>query len=227
MTAAQLAALTMKNTSNNKAHYNLHKVTTIYKDEDRPPSPTSKIRKIMEASDVTVSYAVGTSSQAPGAGSKRKAEEAGLTVDKGKGKKVENTPITTASGRKPHFRAAGDEDIFESPVKVRKVSHEDRLEQASRAVKWDRDLLKEVQDVRTPRRARSKASEALSRRAFKVSHGVIDIEPRPAELYSLIQITRGLDGNGNVPDCKASLSPIVPRQQVPISKIIYRDDADE
>lgn len=33
-----------------------------------------------------------------------------------------------------------------------------------------------------------------------------------------------LDAFGNVPECKASLSPLVPRGKVEISKIIYRDD---
>lgn len=36
--------------------------------------------------------------------------------------------------------------------------------------------------------------------------------------------TLDLDQFGNVADCKASLSPIVPRAKVDISKIIYRDD---
>jgi hypothetical protein len=161
----------MKNTNNNKAHYNVHKVTTIYKDEDRPPSPTSKIRKIIEEPVVVASSSstsVGTVSKASRAGSKRKAAEAGLApeIDGGRAKFGSDPVTMTASGRKPHFKAAGDEDIFESPVKARKIDDE------GRAVKWDRELLKEVQDIRTPRRATQNASLALSRKSFKVSFGL-------------------------------------------------------
>ena len=36
-----------------------------------------------------------------------------------------------------------------------------------------------------------------------------------------------LDAFGNLAGGKSSLSPMVPREEVPISKIVYRDDPDE
>ena len=152
---AQLAALTAKHTTLNKRNYNKHNVTVIHKDEDRPPSPTSKIRKVMEGTSSPKSAGSLASS---GAGSLQSiaAHDIG--------------PSASGSRKRPHFVAAGDDSPFESPVKPGGVEVEDGpSSKRARNVKWDRALLRATSELRTPRRARAKEAELLgTKKVFKV-----------------------------------------------------------
>lgn len=155
----QLAALTVKHTTLNKRHYNIHNVTVVHKDEDRPPSPTSKIRKIIEGSSSSPKFAKALLASS---GSEKSVSCGGEM----------HADIVTASGKRPHFMAAGDDSPFKSPVK-RSLDEEDsevRQSKRCKSVKWDRGLLQPTSDVRTPRRAKEKAATlARSKKVYKVS----------------------------------------------------------
>ena len=151
LTVAQLTAVTLANTEVNQRPYNKLEVTTIHKDENRPPSPTAKIRKMSGDTAEQPKFAAAKSSTraAPGVGVA--AAVAKPSVDK--------------TGKRPHFLAAGDDDTFESPVKRGRIADSDgETSQEVRTVKWDRDLLKpSPPDIKTPRRARTMSRHAAMR----------------------------------------------------------------
>lgn len=224
LSAAQLLKLTEKNRLRNAKVYNIHEVSTIYKDENRPPSPTSKIRKVgtpKKARDEQDSRA------------ERRAMQEGL-ASHAEGTSEEMTAEDVAALQKPHFLAAGDEGLFRSPVKGSSMqAAEDRnLRRERRNVKWDRDLLKAQRSVlSSPSKVKAREAELLDARAKKIfrvrpSYALEQQEPTADLSWSGRQAntSRRLDTFGNVPECAESTSPIAPRTLVPISKVIYKDD---
>lgn len=211
VTPAQVQALTNQNTSANRKLYNKHKVTVIHKDEERPPSPTSKIRK--------------TGEHAP---KDNKAVRTALAqAARGDQQPGESSP--SLGEKRPHFSAAGDEGIYESPVKKMRLDAADlddgHGKQRSKSLKWDRDLLKPTEKLYTPPgHGTGVATKLPPRPAVKVSNQRYEAVVEAHLDFLLQNRALGLDSFGNVPDCKTSLSPIVPRTKVEISKIIYRDD---
>lgn len=143
VTAAQLQTLTNQNTSANRKLYNQHKVTVIHKDEDRPPSPTSKIRKVSD--DLPTK-----STKAESAKEGKTAR--GALVKAAKERQEASTDSVSAGTKRPHFVAAGDEGVFESPVKKSRHAEAtlDQAREAAKTLKWDRDLLKASEKMYTP-----------------------------------------------------------------------------
>ena len=151
----QLAALTAKHTNFNKQHYNVHSVTVIHKDEDRPPSPSSKIRKTLD-----------------GSSSPKSKDKSDAILSSASEAGQQTNEQFSQSRKRPHSIAAGDDSPYESPVKPARGDGEDGAPDAkrSRTVKWDRGLLQPTSEVRTPRRAKAKAAElAKSKKVYKVS----------------------------------------------------------
>lgn len=162
LTPAQLLALTNKNTVANRQHYNVHHVTTIYKDENRPPSPTSKIRKSMPGvtrvpfSSSPPGPTVASSSSQTSKGSRKRSaadmEDA-----------VSGTSSDSLPNKRPHFRGAGEEVEYESPIKS---SQSREARPTAKGVKWDRELLKRVHEISSPTRAKRSAG---ARKVYRVS----------------------------------------------------------
>jgi hypothetical protein len=164
VSATQVSTITNQNTSVNRKPYNHHEVTVIYKDEDRPPSPTSKIRKVCE--EVSASKEAKTSR---GALAKATRER-------------QQTSQPSASDKVPHFMAPGDEGLFESPIKgqrTRKLSVDEGSDgRPAKTVKWDRDLLKPGSKVSTPPgNGRTAAAKPPRRTVCKVSVLIRNIMP--------------------------------------------------
>ena len=172
LSAAQLLTITHKNTNINKQHYNIHDVTTIFKDENRPPSPTSKIRKTIEDS-VEVSKSLTSTSAAASKQEHQALKRAAIQAEKGgrlhlagecQSASSCGLQASEAASKPPHPRAAGDDELFKSPIKFRRIDmnteghaqQRDEQRQPPRAVKWDRDLLKQRENISTPRTARAK-----------------------------------------------------------------------
>ena len=175
LTPAQLGALTTKNTSFNKQHYNKHNVTVIHRDENRPPSPTSKIRKSMD-SGATATLKAGAS------GSKQPVYAVATSFVPSGSSAVMDAGLSDllAGAKRPHYQGAGDEGTYTSPVKSSASEGDaDRVcgdgmapprPKRPRTVKWDRDLLAGVAEARTPRRAKARAAELLKQnKVYKVS----------------------------------------------------------
>lgn len=160
VTAAQLQTLTNQNTSANRKLYNKHKVTVIHKDEDRPPSPTSKIRKTGEEEGPKFAQM----------DSAKQAKTARNALARATKERQESSQPVIGEKR-PHFVAAGDEGIFESPVKkARREETLDDAKKATKTLKWDRELLKASQKLYTPPGNGSTAAIRPPRRAVcKVS----------------------------------------------------------
>lgn len=160
-TPAQLQSLTSQNTSNNCKPYNLHNVTVVHKDEDRPPSPTKKIRKLGEEASATASKTAKLAKSALVNAAKESRQASGL--------------LQTGTKR-PHFQAAGDEDIYESPVKARgmvSIATTSECERPNKTVKWDRDLLKASAKISTPtdpKPAASGGKGVVRRVSVKLAH---------------------------------------------------------
>ena len=174
LTPAQLGALTTKNTSFNKQQYNKHSVTVIHRDENRPPSPTSKIRKTMDSG-------AAATPKTSASGSRRSVQAADSCVASVPTSVVRDAcssdlPVGT---KRPHYQGAGDEGAYTSPVKS-SASDNDAVTKSDdgpvrprakrpRAVKWDRALLADVTETRTPRRAKARAAELLKQnKVYKV-----------------------------------------------------------
>lgn len=120
LTADQLLALTQKHTRVNKAHFNKLDVETILMDTNRPPSPTSKIRKAL-APGAEVGAALTKASTKEGreerAAKRRGALRSSLDgSQQGEDVSMDEPSVETAVPT-GHFRAAGDEEEFRSPVR--------------------------------------------------------------------------------------------------------------
>ena len=175
LTPAQLGALTTKNTSFNKQHHNKHNVTVIHRDENRPPSPTSKIRRTVDSGPAArpKTDAGARPQHVRTVATSSAASETSAVGDAG--------PSDLLAGTKrPHYQGAGDDGAYTSPTKssasesdpVTKSDDGMALSRAKRprTVKWDRNLLSGVTETRTPRRAKARAAELLMKnKVYKVS----------------------------------------------------------
>lgn len=163
VTAAQLQAITAQNTSANRKLYNKHKVTVIHKDEDRPPSPTSKIRKTGEEQNTRGAKA--------GSSSKEGKTARGALARATREKQSEASNLPATSLKRPHFAAAGDEGVYESPVKRGRSQDEESTAEArpAKVLKWDRDLLKSSVRLYTPPRSEKLIDKMPRRTVCRVS----------------------------------------------------------
>lgn len=142
LTQEELSRLTQRNTKKNQQLYNKLKIETVFLDENRPPSPTSKIRKSFGVADAAAVEAAAAASREASresrearAAKRRRAlrsstdgsELETLQLELGQGdardgaERVEDSPKVEAAPL-VHFRAAGDDEQFCSPARPAKKS---------------------------------------------------------------------------------------------------------
>jgi hypothetical protein len=150
--------LTQRNTKKNQESFNRIKVETVYLEENRPPSPTSKIRKSFGQDKVADKEASKESREARAAKRRRAlrsstdgSELEALKAELG-GEGSENGDGTSPSGKiEPpmlHFRAPGDEEQFCSPARPVKKSGGKKKSSTTgsmskKSVRWDKALVYE------------------------------------------------------------------------------------
>lgn len=142
LTAEELSQLTQKNTKRNKILFNKLDLQTVLMDTNRPPSPTSKIRRSLGAAGPTMKE------DREARAAKRRSALRSSTD----GSEVLLVDLELeAEGSKEgvlegHYRAAGDEEEYRSPVRRRKSKGKKRsvaMSEGGRRVKWDRALVYE------------------------------------------------------------------------------------
>lgn len=157
LTQDELNRLTQRNTKKNQQTFNQLKIETVFLDHDRPPSPTSKIRK-----SSALANAASKEGREARAAKRRNALRA--SVD---GSELETFSKELAgdagSAEKEHFRAPGDEEPYITPArrggalkssgsseravlkKKKRSSAEAELDgqttKSERRVRWDRALV--------------------------------------------------------------------------------------
>lgn len=158
LTQEELTHLTQRNTMKNKAHFNKLDVQTIHMDENRPPSPSTKVRKSLSS---TPSGAIGKNG---GRGERANKRRSALrsSID-GTGSSLLDLELAEESQTEilEHYRAPGDEEEFHSPVRPvtvlkskgkkkslsaatkLKIGVEGVVTVERKRVKWDRALVYE------------------------------------------------------------------------------------
>ncbi|KAK4053788.1 hypothetical protein OIV83_001444 [Microbotryomycetes sp. JL201] len=198
LTQDELNRLTQKNTKRNQISVNKLQVETIVMDCNRPPSPTSKIRRTLSSEG-----ALGRPSSKEGrearAAKRRNAlrsstdgSEAAL-IDSELGQGGDDRTLTS------HFRGAGDEEEFVSPVRTFKTVTSASARkptsqpQTVKSVKWDRALV------------------------YEAGHAP-KVEPSNDGIIKRL----ALDGFGNV--VVPANAPVTKPIAVRIQKLVYKDD---
>lgn len=144
LTQEQWSQLTQRNTRKNKQHFNKISVDELVLDENRPPSPTSKIRKSVSGSS-TEARKEGREDRA---NKRRSALRSSLdgSVD-GDDDDLGALMVPDAStGPIGHFRAAGDDEEYSSPVRGGALKGKKKsfvAGRVARRVKWDKALVYE------------------------------------------------------------------------------------
>ncbi|GAA5900305.1 uncharacterized protein JCM6883_002804 [Sporobolomyces salmoneus] len=161
LTQEELSRLTQRNTKKNQQNFNKIKIETVYLEENRPPSPTSKIRKSFGADNSSTGGGGGAMSKEASkesrearAAKRRRAlrsstdgselETLQAELGQGDGDSLESLKIEPML----HFRAAGDEEQFCSPARPVKKSGGKKKSSVStsggkKQVKWDKALVYE------------------------------------------------------------------------------------
>ena len=155
LTAGQLQQITNQYTTRNKAPYNHLSTVTVHKNFPRPPSPSTKLRR------------------SPGRPENR--QQAKVSRDARALKRATPTfcstdfeiPSQFLSVKRPHFRAPGDEDIYESPAK--RLAHYTigESKRPTKTVKWDRGLVQEISAENIASPSRAKLTEAKLKAAVQ------------------------------------------------------------
>lgn len=150
LTQEELSQLTQKNTKRNKMLFNKLDLQTIHMDTNRPPSPTSKIRRSL-GSEGAAGRPTTKEGREARAAKRRTALRSStdgtevLLVDL----ELEEEGAKDGAAVLPlvHYRAPGDEEEYMSPVRPRKSKGKKRSlatsEGERRRVKWDRALVYE------------------------------------------------------------------------------------
>ena len=135
LTVAQLATCTVQNTQRNKKLYNTLDTVVVYRDEPRPPSPSSKLRKI------------GAGESREDRAKKRGAlRESVGGADPGLADAQGSVAGFSSPKKRKHSLAPGDEEGgYTSPAKKAKVVGSE----SGKVVKWDRDLVR-LDDMEVP-----------------------------------------------------------------------------
>ncbi|GAA5996312.1 uncharacterized protein JCM10292_007527 [Rhodotorula paludigena] len=167
VTQDELNRLTQRNTKKNQQPFNKLKLETVYLDENRPASPTSKIRKSFGSAGGGALEQASTKEgrearaakrrnalRASADGSELEAFAAELRAEKERtGGDDETAPLVPRA----HFRAAGDDEQYETPLrgpttlkskaaaakKRSSASPAGAAEGEPRRVRWDRALVYE------------------------------------------------------------------------------------
>jgi hypothetical protein len=152
LTADELTSLTQKNTKKNKLHFNKLNVETIMMDAMRPPSPTSKIRKSLTPASGVVMKESREERANKRRGALRSSTDGSEIVRITSELEDERTSSAVmdqivVEELLNHFRAAGDEEEYRSPVRpvVRKGKKKSSVSNTGekRRVKWDKALVYE------------------------------------------------------------------------------------
>jgi hypothetical protein len=152
--------LTQKNTKRNQLNFNKLDVQTVYVDAERPPSPTSKIRRSI-SNEGSLGRPTTKEGREARAAKRRSAlrsstdgsELALLASELGSASGGADEQ-TTSSSPAMHYRAPGDEEDFFSPVRPQKTVKSKKktsgvaaaaasTDATRKTVKWDRALVYE------------------------------------------------------------------------------------
>lgn len=132
--AIALRQLTTSNTLRNQEYYSLVQTKVVMKDGARPPSPTTKVRTIVEKMK-------DDELKNRGERAARRAGRGGsLTTDDGDGRSE-----TSEIPENRHPRGAGEDEDYETPVKQKRIRTESMQENdgdIKKRVKWDKNLLR-------------------------------------------------------------------------------------
>jgi len=164
LTADQLLTLTQKHTRINKANFNKLDVETVVVDANRPPSPTSKIRKSL-APGAEVGAALTKASTKEGreerAAKRRGALRSSLDGSQLDGASIDDVPRAPAAAPVAHFRAPGDDEEFRSPArsalkvtgkgkKKSSIASGGERKREPKVLRWDKALVYEGPLPRQP-----------------------------------------------------------------------------
>lgn len=150
LTQEELNRLTQKNTKRNQLHFNKHDVQTIIMDVNRPPSPTSKIRRSISKEGAPGRPTTKEGREARAANRRRalRSSTDGSELELMKSELGVGEQGEEQKGPVVHYRAPGDEEEFFSPVRTSKVLKGKKKESTSaelvlKTVKWDKALVYE------------------------------------------------------------------------------------
>lgn len=187
LTQDELNRLTQRNTKKNQQTFNQLKIETVFLDYDRPPSPTSKIRK-----SSALANAASKEGREARAAKRRNALRASVDGSELAALSRELSVEALETPPKDHYRAPGDEEPYITPArtasvlksassgkaasKKKRTSAEADLdavtEKPVRRVRWDRALVYEGR-----RHGYAKPSQ----------EGIIVIKVRPASVRPLLR----------------------------------------
>lgn len=217
LTQEELNRLTQKNTKRNQLHFNKHDVQTIIMDVNRPPSPTSKIRR-----SISKEGAAGRPTTKEGrearAANRRRALRSSTDGSELELMKSELGTREEEEQKGPivHYRAPGDEEEFFSPARPSKVLKSKKkdapaAELVLKTVKWDKALVYEG-----PLEDQSSRADPI----IKVNSALVSL--MHSLLTSLMPSQRiPLDAFGNSINTASGFAKPAPVQ---IKKLVYKDD---
>ncbi|KIJ44376.1 hypothetical protein M422DRAFT_779459 [Sphaerobolus stellatus SS14] len=175
----------------------------VRKPGPRPPSPTTKVRTVLEKSQEERAKGRGERAERR----RRRAEGSDVTASS------DNEDAHARSSPTPpqkHIQAPGDDEEYESPEKQAKPSRRDP-NKIAKSVKWN---------------------HALAERITYDEESSIDLggsAPLKGALKSCLvrdEIVAFLDAFGNLPDTVGTL-PTLEREHVIVKKFLYDDDIEE
>jgi hypothetical protein len=117
VTQGELSRITQRNTKKNQQLFNKLKIETLFLDYDRPPSPTSKIRRLMDKEGAAgrPSTKEGREARAAKRRNALRASVDGSEVAAFSAELGESTP--PAPSLMEHYRAPGDDEQYETPMR--------------------------------------------------------------------------------------------------------------
>lgn len=190
-----LRNLTTSNTLRNQ-QYVCSKVETqiLMKEGKRPASPTSKVRTLLDK-------------QKEGKDKSREERAARRRIASGDG----DEEMEDSAASRKHPRAAGDDEDYQTPVKVRELEQmelDETNEKVKKRVKWNVDLTQR----------------------FELDPSDLEGIRKGAEMARAKSITKSclatrilLDPLGNVPDADVPISDLK-KIDVIVTKLVYADD---
>ncbi|EJT96626.1 hypothetical protein DACRYDRAFT_102814 [Dacryopinax primogenitus] len=205
----ELRQLTAKNTRKNEQYHSQMDLVIIYRDEPRPPSPSSRIRTVAD---------------------KEKEERKTSRDERAKRRNIARGSSDTETELPEivelplkHMRGPGDEDDYVTPAKRR------RVEAGSQASDSGEDL----NDSKATKGSR-RSSGAGRKRPFKAvrwDKALVVNSQRPPNCGPTQQKADGvapdyhLDVMGNIPEA-GQVPKEIEKERIKVSKYIYNDDDD-
>ncbi|GAA5882557.1 hypothetical protein JCM3774_002347 [Rhodotorula dairenensis] len=159
LTQVELNRLTQRNTKKNQQTFNQLKLETVFLDYDRPPSPTSKIRKAS-----SLANAASKEGREARAAKRRNALRASVDGSELEALSLELSDEDVDAEPMEHYRAPGDEEPYSTPARTTAVHKSaggskgagskkrtsadaaldrDKDGKTARRVRWDRSLVYE------------------------------------------------------------------------------------